>query len=267
MIFISSRDDFTNPDRLRPEGHLIKEINLSDDSTIRSVELNNLAEELSGKKICMLVHGYNNEHEEVREAYEIIEKNINSHLPGAYDAVIGYSWPGGNRALEWWDAKSRANAVARRFRMLLEQLSQQTTIDLISHSLGARVSLKALKEASLPLVRNYYCMAAAVDNESLEFDQEFNLALDAVDNIFVMHSVRDEVLASAYSTAELDTALGLFGPEDVRQVQASLINVFVANCKRVVTHHGGYKRSEEVFKYISESQLGRPDKFVTLPVA
>ena len=264
MIIISSRDNFINSDRLLPEGHIIREVNLSDDSTIRTIELKDLLKELSGKRICLLVHGYNNEHEEVREAYEIIEKNINRILPEGYDEVIGYSWPGGDQKLEWWDAKSRANAVARRFRILLEQLSQKTIIDLISHSLGARVSLKAMKEASSLLVQNYYCMAAAVDNESLELDQEFYLALNSVANLFVMHSVRDEVLNLAYGTVEFDTALGLFGPEDVRQVQISLKNVFVANCKRVVTHHGGYKRSEAVYNYIAKTQVKKPVKFVTL---
>jgi esterase/lipase superfamily enzyme len=264
MIIISSRDDFINPDRLLPEGHLIKEIDMRDDSIVRSIELDELATELSGRKICMLVHGYNNEHEEVRDAYEIIEENISQALPGNYDAVIGYSWPGGDRKLEWRDAKARANAVGRRFRMLLERLSQNTTIDLISHSLGARVSLKAMKEASSRLVRHYYCMAAAVDNESLEVDQEFYMSLNAAENIFVMHSARDGVLSAAYATAEGDTALGLYGPEDVRQVDTLLGNVYVANCKRVVTFHGGYKRSEDVYRYISQTQAQMPAKFITL---
>jgi pimeloyl-ACP methyl ester carboxylesterase len=264
MIIISSRDDFINPDRLLPEGHLIKEIDMRDNSIVRSIELDDLAMELIGKKICLLVHGYNNEHEEVRDAYEIIEENIRLTLPGQYDEVIGYSWPGGDRKFEWRDAKARANAVGRRFRILLERLSQNTEIDLVSHSLGARVALKALKEASTALIRHYYCMAAAVDNESLEIDQEFNASLNAVGNLFVMHSARDGVLSAAYATAERDTALGLFGPEDIRQVETLLRNVFVANCKRVVTFHGGYKRSEDVYRYMARTQTQTPARFETL---
>jgi hypothetical protein len=53
MIIISSRDDFINPDRLLPEGHLIKEIDMRDDSIVRSIELDELATELSGRKICI----------------------------------------------------------------------------------------------------------------------------------------------------------------------------------------------------------------------
>lgn len=264
MIIISSRLDFTNPDALLSEGHIIKEIDISNDSTIREIYLSDLLTELQGKTICMLVHGYNNEHDEVRDAYQILEKNITSNNNFNYDLILGYSWPGGNRSLEWWDAKSRANAVARKFRLLLESISSNTKIDIISHSLGARVCLKALKEASMRLVRNYYCMAGAVDNESIERDEEFNLSLLNLERLFVMHSAKDEVLASAYRVAEFDNALGLFGPEDKDQVERVLLNVYVANCKRVVTYHGGYKRSTAVFDYMASGQIQNPNRFITL---
>ncbi|OAI16153.1 hypothetical protein A1507_12125 [Methylomonas koyamae] len=246
-----------------PEGHIIKEIDISNDSTIREIPIANLLTELHGKFVCMLVHGYNNEHEEVRDAYQILEKNI-IHNNFKYDLVLGYSWPGGNRELEWWSSKSRANAVARRFRLLLELISKNTKIDIISHSLGARVCLKALKEASTKLIENYYCMAGAVDNESIEIDEEFNLSLSSLERLFVMHSAKDEVLATAYRIAEFDNALGLFGPEDKDQVERKLLNVYVANCKRVVTHHGGYKRSIAVFDYMAKTQVHNPNRFITL---
>lgn len=263
MILISSRADFTNPDVLLPEGHLIKEINLSNDAFIRDIDLNTLLSELRGKTVCLLVHGYNNEYDEIRDAYQIVEQNIRAKISN-YSLVIGYSWPGGNRGLEWWDAKSRANAVARRFRLLLELLSANSQIDIVSHSLGARVSLKALKDATRMLVRNYYCMAGAVDNESIEIGEEFYPALRNLNKLYVMHSARDEVLASAYRAAEFDNALGLFGPEDRSQVENSLKNVYVVNCKRVVSHHGGYKRSLDVFDYLAFTQSKNPNQFVTL---
>jgi hypothetical protein len=40
--------------------------------------------------------------------------------------------------------------------------------------------------------------------------------------------------------------------------------VYVANCKRVVTFHGGYKRSEDVYRYILQTQVEMPAKFITL---
>ncbi|WP_018609501.1 DUF726 domain-containing protein [Uliginosibacterium gangwonense] len=263
MIIVSSRRDFTNSDNLCQEEHIIREVDLKDDKTLNTYSTKELANAITGKNICILVHGYNNEFFEVCDAYQIMETEIHTNLPNTYDEVIGYTWPGGDHKLEWWDAKSRANAVARRFRQLLETLQNNSTIDIISHSLGARVSLKALKEASTTLVRNYYCMAGAVDNECLEYNEEFFPALNSAGRIFVMHSARDEVLAAAYRAAELDNAIGLFGPEDKNSVESSK-NIYVANCKAVISSHGAYKRSEAIFRYIGGTHTTSPNKYVTL---
>ena len=264
MIIISSRKDFIDCDNLNSEGHVIREIDLNTDKKINEYDLSGLLVKIRNKKVCILVHGYNNEFFEVCDSYQIMESNIAEYLDGTYDMVIGYTWPGGNQKLEWWDAKSRANAVARMFRQLLDSLSSETIqIDLISHSLGARVCLKALKDASKQLVENYYCMAGAVDNESLELDEEFHPSLKNIKKLFVLHSARDEVLAFAYQAAELDNAIGLFGPEDFRSIID--FNIYVANCKKVVANHGGYKRSRAVFDYIKLTcNSEHPDKFLTL---
>lgn len=265
MIFISSRRNFTDPDYIYDNGHLIKEIDLETDNSIRDINTDELLNTLKNKSICILVHGYNNEYYEVCDAYEIIENQINNILPDQYQYIIGYCWPGGNNTLEWYDAKSRSNSVARKFRQILETLrSHVSSVDIISHSLGARVTLKALKESSQILVNNYYCMAGAVDNESLEPKEEFSASLNSLNTIYVMHSARDGVLATAYRAAEFDNALGLFGPEDKNVVDARGSNIYVANCKRVVDHHGGYKRSNDVFSYISRTKLNRPRRFDTL---
>lgn len=139
-----------------------------------------------------------------------------------------------------------------------------TTVDIISHSLGARVALKALKEPTVTLVRNYYCMAGAVDNECLEPHEEFFDARTSMQKLYVMHSAKDDVLAKAYRIAEFDNALGLFGPEDKSVVTADGSNIYVTNCKQVVTYHGGYKRSQPVFDYIASTHRHAPERFVTL---
>ena len=230
------------------------------------ISRNSFSSQVKNKKILLLVHGYNNEQEEVFDAYEIIENKVNQHLAGVYDLIIGYSWPGGDKALEWWDAKSRSNAVARRFRFLLEELSSSSAfIDLMSHSLGARVSLKAFKESTTKdLIRNYYCTAASVDNECLEVDEEFHQSVLSCGRVFVFHSRKDKVLASAYRVAELDNALGLYGPEDKAYIQNKARTIYVANCKRTVRSHGGYKRSDAMYQYIFKNLDKNPVKFVTL---
>jgi len=251
MIIISSRKSFNNPDVLSDKGHQIKEIDLSNDNEVRStVSEGDLYQELLGKRVLMLVHGYNNEQDEVYDAYSVIENKTNDFLGNEYDFVIGYSWPGGDKGLEWWASKKRANAVARRFRFLIEGLTTNVkALDVMSHSLGARVVLKALKQSSRNRVlRNYYCTAPAVDNEVLEQGEEFHSSVEKSDRIYVFHSKKDGVLAGAYRVVEFDNALGLYGPEDKQYIQNKTKNIFVANCKKRVDSHGAYKRCVSVLQ-------------------
>ena len=214
----------------------------------------------------MLVHGYNNEQDEVYDAYSVIEQKIGEHLSDEYDVILGYSWPGGDKVHEWRAAKKRANAVARRFRFLIEKMSANVqALDVMSHSLGARVVLKALKQsAKVPLLRNYYCTAPAVDNEVLEKNEEFHESVTKSEGLFVFHSKQDSVLAGAYRAAEFDNALGLYGPEDKQYIQKRTENIYVANCKKHIDSHGAYKRSDAMYSYISSVLVKKPAKFKTL---
>lgn len=266
MIIISSRKDFDDPDNLSRDGHRIKEIDLANDTVVRDLTMQGLVTELQGQTVLVLVHGYNNEQFEVYDAYKVIEDKVNALTPGVYDAVIGYSWPGGDRGLEWWQGKSRANAVARMFRSLIEEMSNSVNaVDLMSHSLGARVSFKALKESPVQtVVRNYFCTAPAVDNECLEPSEEFFESLSSCGRLFVFHSARDGVLRISYEAAEWDRALGLYGPEDKDYISRRARTIYVANCKKIVRKHGGYKRADGVYKYISAYHTTNPAKFKTL---
>ncbi len=268
MIIISTRKDFDDPSELSRDDYEAREIDLSTDRAKRTLSSKQLNDDLRGKRILLLVHGYNNEQFEVFDAFAMIEARITQQVDGAYDRVVGYSWPGGGRTTEWFGAKSRANAVARKFRRLLETLGTTTAaLDIMSHSLGARVTLKALKETDRrDLIRNYYCTAPAVDNECLEPGEEFFHALSACERLFVFHSTKDGVLRTAYRGAEWDSALGLNGPEDWSYITRSPFarGVYVANCKKIVDHHGGYKRADALYNYIHAYQAKNPYRFRTL---
>lgn len=266
MIIISSRKSFNDPDTLKAHGHKYKEIDFSTDLAIRELQEEELLNQISGKRVLLLIHGYNNEQDEVYDAYTVINDKISEHTHNKYDCVIGYTWPGGDKGIEWYASKSRANSVARRFRFLISALSQQADIlDIMSHSLGARVVFKALKQAKDDtVIRNYFCMAAAVDNEVLEQNEEFHLSISKAKNVFIFHSKNDEVLSIAYKVAEWDNALGLYGPEDKSYIQKQAKNIYVINCKKVIASHGDYKRTKEIYKYINRVLTKRTAKFVTL---
>ena len=270
MYIISSRNNFSNPDDLLPSGHIIREIDLRDDSLTGSFsDIDELLPIISGRKLLMLIHGYNNEQDEIYDAYSIVEEKVRTHLDSEYDEVIGYIWPGGDSKLDWQPAKRSANAIARRFQQLVRRLAQSAlSLDLMSHSLGARVILKAMKQirggSGENLVRNYYCTAASVDDEVFEEEEEFHSAIDKFGRILIFHSRRDHVLKLAYRLAEADSALGLSGPEDKSYIENHTSNIFVINCKKKIKKHGNYKHSDDLYSYILRALTNRVNKFETL---
>ncbi|MEM7208791.1 MAG: alpha/beta hydrolase [Pseudomonadota bacterium] len=265
MLIASARHSFTNPDVMLSDGHSFGRVDFETDDVVEHLSKESLQSELKNKRVLLLVHGYNNEHDEVSDAYEIIQQNVDQFLSAHYDLVVGYSWPGGDHALEWWSANRRANAVARRLRHLLKMINSVCdTLDVMSHSLGARVVLKALKESNSRICNFHFCTAGAVDNEVLEPDEEFHQALKACNKTFVFHSNKDGVLSVTYRAAQWDRALGHTGPEDRKFVDDETDQVHVANCKNVVSHHGGYKRSRHMYRYIDDAKSGSVQKFVTL---
>src|SRR5688572_11438320 len=119
MIIISCRKNFTDTvffnkkDEIR-EGDLV-------------ISQNELVEGVRGKRILILIHGYNNEMPAVLEAYgRVVEMMGLSHLlapdPGGYDMVLGYAWPGGWSSLSFPLAVIRADKAAKRFRDSVQAL-------------------------------------------------------------------------------------------------------------------------------------------------
>lgn len=144
--------------------------------------------------------------------------------------------------------------------------SHAHTVDVQTHSLGARVALQAMAFEHEIFVDNLLLTAPAVDNESLEPDKEFNDALRSCRRCLVYHSEKDPVLKVAYRIGALDRALGYKGPEHPRVIEAECPDVFVVDCGAVVKSHGGYRQSGEVYDHwtrvLSDQALPRFEKLV-----
>jgi hypothetical protein len=138
-------------------------------------------------------------------------------------------------------------------------------MDVMTHSLGTRVALKAVDRISQGHVRLLHLMASAVDNESIEAGYAFYRGTQNCVRNLVFHTKHDPVLKYAYTAAEWDTALGLSGPEDPASIRQHSKNVTVVNCKRKIKEHGQYKYSDDVYALIGSALDGAPmDQFVTL---
>ena len=267
MFFVSSRVNLDNEDRVGSE-ETYWEISVLNqrETQRRKVALDTLRDFVDGKQILVLVHGYNNEFEDIVRSYDIIQARVNRHLSDFYDAVIGYTWPGGDSPVDWFGPKRRAGTVAPRLADVLTSLSARAaTIDLMSHSLGARVALRGLESLPKDLVRVNYLLASAIDNESVEIGNKYYDATRRAGESVVFHSRNDNVLRFGYTAAEWDYALGFTGPEDSGAIAASSPTVTVANCKRVINGHGEYKSQDEIYRFISRWMNGQVDEqFVSI---
>lgn len=256
MLMISARKDFWDSNALSDSDE-IRDVVLMDESLGDTMSEVDFLSRINGKRVLMLIHGYNNEEDDVVRAYDIIERKANSMLKSAsgeaiYDTIIGYTWPGGDDGLDYFAARRKSGAVAPRVdRWLAKMTTVAKTIDIMSHSMGCRIALMAQKNCSVKRLRNIFTMAAAVDDESIESNQEYYDATQACGGVYVFHSVNDPVLARAYRVAEMDRALGYSGPEDTASIIDHSNNVKVINCKNIIRKHGAYKETDPVYHYIA----------------
>ena len=271
MLFISTRKELDNEDDLGPTTYwdipIVNQVELGEPAGRQELSLADLRDSVTGKSVLVLVHGFNNEFEDIIRAYGIIDSQVQAHLSEWYDEVIGFTWPGGDSPLDWYAPKRRAGVVGPRLAQFLQHFAgEAATIDLMSHSLGARVVLGALNLLPADSVRANFMTASAVDNEVIEPHQKYFAAVrtGATESI-VFHTKNDSVLKSAYRLAEWDNPLGLFGPENPAAVIEHLSNVTVGNCKNVISGHGEYKTSDSIYQFINQWMMGNIDtQFATL---
>lgn len=265
MLLVSSRKNFWDSTALS-DNDAVREVNLQDDSLGDTIENKDFLAMLANKTVLLLVHGYNNEEDDVVRAYSIIESHINTHVPRQYDSIIGYTWPGGDNSLDYFSAKRRASAVSRRVAWWLSGIKATVSnVDIMTHSMGSHVALLSMQNMHRLRIRNLFTMAAAVDNESIQKNEKFYSSTRSCNRVYVFHSKNDPVLSGPYRAAELDDALGLTGPEDPADIITNSKNVKVVNSKTLIREHGAYKTCIPIYAYINKELSGTLSKqYVTL---
>ncbi|MFC3285021.1 hypothetical protein [Litchfieldella rifensis] len=126
-----------------------------------------------------------------------------------YTRLVRVAWPGDTGSTDFFQAELNAMAAGRRLVALLGQLDEAgIAINVISHSLGARVILTALnilgEQGHHRVVDNLYLWQPAVADNALSNDPSqdshplgmgvFPDAYKAVRNVVVLHSQEDGVL-------------------------------------------------------------------------
>ena len=185
----------------------------------------------------LLIHGYHTDDKGAQASYETIERC----MPDVKFA--GYLWPGGVIAVDFPIAVIRAKSAGSRLRDVLNGATPRV-VDIQTHSLGARVSLEALKYGSGIKIRHLILSAPAVDDDSLNVGGEFESVLENCVSVNVFYSRNDPVLKKDYPLGTLfrEQALGLNGPK----VPRPRLRAF--DCSAVIDSHSGYRSSPAYFE-------------------
>lgn len=208
--------------------------------------------ETFGKRVLLLIHGYNVLEANVLPAYADVEAGLRFNgLLGdnaPYQILVGLLWPGFNN-VGFASAIHNANKSSRILRDILVQL-RPSWLAIETHSLGARVGLGCANGMTLD---ELILTSPAVAADSLEMGSEFFQATQHVRSTQVCFSRNDDVLGSWYRYFEMplhwfqlssgDVALGLTGPSDPTKCVST---VSAKDFSDTIHQHGAW-RSEPTF--------------------
>ncbi len=233
LLLMSDRASFWDPD------------NISDQT---QQDTSSLQQEIQGKNVLLLVHGYNETAEDALSRYRLINTNLST---SAYDYVIGYLWPAYDDAWDYFKAKHHAKELSKTMRSHLEFFANSAAkLDVLAHSMGNFLMLEALDyhiHDHKKLVQNFFALAPAVDNESIEKKEKYYQSTKNCGNLFIFYSQRDDVLKWGYNVAELDRALGYEGAEHPDQLPK---NVHLMDYTNYVDGHSGYFTFLPIYDFI-----------------
>jgi hypothetical protein len=156
-----------------------------------------LIQAIRGHEVFFGVHGFNvNQHDGIAHLGFWFDKlQIGSAVP------VGILWPGDcivpifvDYVVEGKEAIQSGTMIAR---FLNNNAAAFVSLCFASHSLGARVVLQTISGlASSFRVRRTLLMAGAIDNDCLT--NEYRSAAARIEEISILASLRDDVLALAY---------------------------------------------------------------------
>ncbi|MBY0505626.1 MAG: alpha/beta hydrolase [Bryobacteraceae bacterium] len=255
---MSCRRGFESDQFLGAENRYRNYTNPANPNAFTDLNLTDLLALAKNKHVCILVHGFNNQLPNVMSAYWEVVTRMNDQGvfgPAGYGLVVGFTWPGMATPLGYFTAMLTAKKAGPFLLDLVNQLRGEAhTVDVQTHSLGARVALTAVKNPKKTFVDNLILSAAAVDNHLLEPDEDFFPAMDSCNRCLVYHSRQDSVLRSAFRLADIadgfHKALGQTGPRSKSITLSKTPNVYVVDCTaRVGKDHSGYRKTNQYFQH------------------
>ena len=256
MLILSCREEFWDNHLVahRPDG-------IADASTDepaenqRPVGQDEFIDRVSGKSVLLLVHGYRNLRQDVLNAYEKIQEN-QKDIIGHHELVVGYTWPGGEGLTDYDEARDRVSVIVPRFWTTLKLLDDHAGgVDVMSHSLGCRISLESYsglsrEKTQLKKSHRQFLMAPAVNRDSIESGNVYHEGAGYTRSCHVFYSTEDGSLSAfTYGSQENGDALGRSGPNKRGNIHG---NIYGVDCLNIIQGdpHSQYKSTSEVYEYI-----------------
>lgn len=232
-----------------------------DHTKFQDIDLSTLVAAAANKHVCVLVHGFNNPIANVAKSYWELVAGVQTKA--AYGLVVGFTWPGSRTPAGYFGAVPKATRSAPFLRDLINLLRPAAlSVDVQTHSLGARVALKALADPAKVFVDNLLLTAPAVDNNILEPGETFAGSIASCNRCFVYFSKNDPVLKTGFWIGDVldgvHAALGLKGPRSKVVTLEKTPNVYVVDCSARVKAHGGYRHAPQYYEHWQEVLGGGP---------
>ena len=186
--------------RLAPVGgglaHAVAAFQGTEISSYMGVHLADLIASIRGRDVLIATHGFN-----VNRADGIAcLSNWEALLQFPSNTVfLGLLWPGDSvwaHGLDYPEEPKVANHAGELIAQFLNaNFTGAASLSFVTHSLGARVLLQTINGLNLP-VRRAAIMAGAIDDNCL--NTEFKDAVAKIDELSILSSKKDEVLAAAF---------------------------------------------------------------------
>lgn len=249
MIIISSRHKFFQASKIGKQIR-IKDVDLLDPryQNCKDVDEKDLISRVTGKKIAILIHGYNNRFPGLCNTYHQIETQLKKYNL-SYGTVIGFAWPGGKNIFSFWRAKKRANQLKDMQADLIYKITNSAdSVDVIAHSLGCYLLLQFMKKSNMQGFNNIFLMGAAIENDKINKGLSLYRPTKNCKGVYVFRSEDDAVLRT-FPAVTGCAALGYTGPmpknetfDTVRVIDCSGLNDTIK--------HGSYKHRSEIYKFM-----------------
>ncbi|MBK6933329.1 MAG: DUF726 domain-containing protein [Saprospirales bacterium] len=243
---ISLQKDFEDTRRFSPAPQ-IRWVRTSNAGLLGELDEAALQQAVRGKNVLVLIHGMGTSFAWTMHYYRRL---LHRDLP--YDMIVGVVWPGGEvknsrlaNGLLFLQAGARAKKAGKKLAPLLAALSASAdTLDVLTHSLGAKTGLFSLKHGPANNIDNLFLTAPAISARSLLPHKRYGFAAGRVrGKIAVFYSRNDR--AFAFPAKRKMGRRGFVGA--ARQPGEKFINV---DCSEKVLSHMDYWRSRAVSQFL-----------------